>query len=204
MTPIFNVKTGTVSLFEGQNNLGTFQMRGAVTLPCRLQQGGGPAPMPKGVILVAGRNVDTDLVEVFLEREFLTVEPILDQATGRMESPGALSIYMEGWARWFCREYYIHQPDMAEHMHRVELSRIAHLNPKPHLIHVPFGEAREADAALWDRSQRCTLAIPKGGLLAREIARYLAKPDEPTPPAWAAMVLCAGAAMFPPPRKTGK
>lgn len=94
-----------------------------------------------GVAIVAGQDVKSKHITVFEQREFVTVENIINPGTRVVEYVGLSQWLNEMWARYYCDKFYIKQEYETFQNYRLDLIRSAILKHHVQCIEVPWNDA---------------------------------------------------------------
>jgi hypothetical protein len=121
----------------------------------------------KGFIILAGQDVKTKKVHVFEQREFSTVDNVLDN--GLIAFQGIVDFLNTGWSTYFCRKYFWNQPDESTKRYRLDVVRLNTITPKPSFIEAPWADGLDARAIVAKFAKFGWLAIDKDSILADEI-----------------------------------
>lgn len=147
---------------------GEFDIRGGVCWPITYQING--TLESGGHILVAGKNLDSGVVTIFEQQEFMFVEPIINRETQLIEFPGISNFLNNAYANYYCRKYYWHQDPETAKQHRIEITRSQMIKPKPALIEVPWGDgSSDAGHIIWKFVKANRLQYKKGSELHKQL-----------------------------------
>ena len=120
-----------------------FDIRGGICWPVTFRKDGYVDS--QGYILVAGKNLQTGIITIFEQQQFIVVEPIVNQDTQVIEYPGISNFINNAYSTYFCRKYYWHQNFEFSKKWRLDVLRSPVIEPKPQLVEVPWGEDQDAD-----------------------------------------------------------
>lgn len=120
-----------------------FDIRGGICWPVTYRKDGYIDS--QGYIVVAGKNLETGVITIFEQKDFIVVEPIINQDTQIIEYPGISNFINSAFSKYYCRKYYWHQNLELSKKWRLDVSRSPMIEPKPTLIEIPWGEDQDAD-----------------------------------------------------------
>jgi len=172
----YNTDDKSVTLYFPDESHGRYQVRGAVCWPVLFDKFGRMDVM--GYALIAGRNIETNKVTVFEQREFLVISDIVDEK-GLLVIPakeknakiyrGILSWFIDGWAKYRCHSYFYSQPFEVAKKYRTELRRSEAMKPKPQFIDVPWPGEDEALQTVWKALKMKSFRAEKDSILREQL-----------------------------------
>lgn len=124
-----------------------FDIRGGVCWPVTFRKDG--AVDSSGYILVAGLNLENNVITIFEQQSFMVIESIINQESMQIEYPGISNFFNNAFSKYYCGKYYWHQNFELTKKWRLDVLRSPAISPKPHLIEVPWGDDRDADHLIW-------------------------------------------------------
>jgi len=126
---------------------GVFDVRGGVCWPVTYRKDGYVDS--QGFIIVVGKNLNTGVITIFEQQQFLVVEPIRDPETQAITYHGISNFTNNAYSNYYCRKYYWHQNWEFSKKWRLDILRSPAIEPKPILMEVPWGEDQDADHLIW-------------------------------------------------------
>lgn len=135
---------------DDENNLypqAEFDVRGGICWPVTYKLDG--AIDSSGYILVAGLNLEKNVITIFEQQAFMVVEPIIDPDTQQITYQGISNFMNNAFSTYFCGKYYWHQNFELTKKWRLDVLRSPAIAPKPNLVEVPWGDDRDADHLIW-------------------------------------------------------
>jgi len=148
-------KRETVRLFFEDIPSHDFHMRGAVTWP----EGDNP-----GFCLIAGQEVESRVVWVFDEFQFVSIEHWFHQ--GELRERGLVEFLLRCWSDFFCRHFYYQQHEQINKRYLIQCLRSEMIQPKPAFSQVPYVDEDIADNVTREYINLLKMKINKGTLLA--------------------------------------
>lgn len=189
-----NLERGTVILYFKDDDPREFYMRGAVCWPISFIRNG--AVDVNGFILMAGMDVQTGVVQVFEQRDFVVVESIIGKDY-KVEFEGVSRWFNGIWSRYFARDYYWHHEVEQARKYRLEVIRSMVIDPKPQFIEVPWTDSTDADHLIWMLVKTGKLKFESGSQVHRELEIAKEAEKETIPAMHALRCLVMGLGRYP-------
>ena len=173
-----NIERRTTTLFFEEREPLEFYLRGGISWPQIVDR--GDASDFEGFALLGGLNLETQKVEIFEQRPFLTVEHVLEQdpysKTKKIEYHGLGPWFNKCWNKYYAKTFYYHQDTELNKRYLLEVLHSKWINPQPHFPKVPWLDDDEAQMTVWRYVRFKKLVIEKDTQLAKELA--MVKPGE--------------------------
>jgi len=165
----YNEKNDTTVLFFTEAETGNeYYMRGGVCWPITVETAGDKDV--QGCALLGGQDIETKIITIFEQIDFLTIDNIIDDKTQIIEYYGLGSWFNQGWAKYYAKKFFYNQPFEMAKKYRLEIIRSKMIMPNPQIISVPFVEDDEAYHMIWKMIKTKRIRIKKGSLLHEQIA----------------------------------
>lgn len=148
---------------------GRYAMRGAVCWPIVTLS--GMDRVSQGHLIIAGQHLDSGILWVFSDAEFVTVDHVVGEA-GRIEIEGAVTLFNRAWATFFAKVFYFAHPEALHKPYHLQVLRSKLIDPKPTFIDLEADDTVVAQHALWRWMRSGALRIDKDSALAREIGLF--------------------------------
>ncbi len=142
----FNFEDDTSTLYFEDREPGDFFIRGGICWPEMVEIHGDVEVV--GYAVICGKEIKTDTVYVFDQFQFLTIENIIDKATGVMQYPGIAQWLCKNWANYFAQQYFWCQPEELARAYRLEIIRSKMIKPQPFFKEVPWSDDNQATIEL--------------------------------------------------------
>lgn len=183
-----NLDKGTSTLVFG-DQYREFYVLGGICWPTQFKLLDKP-PDIMGYAIVAGKDLETEAVHVFEQREFVTIEHIFNSKQ-MVQYEGLAPWFNTMWSRYYCNKYYFNQPDELSRKHHLDIIRSQTITCRPQIIDIPMPDGKDALHAIWRHVKLGKLTAEKDTPLAEHMG--FAKYDEKaTPPVHALACLLVG------------
>ncbi len=184
-------KFGTVDVRHDLD--GRYRACGAVCWPIANQP---DASLSNGYILGAAESLQTGILHVFMESEFIVIDPIL-RADGGIKYPGLSQWLNEAWAKLACNKFYWTGETETHRTYLLSVIRSRNIEPKPGFIELPKIPEEQAVHSLNTLFTTEQIKINADGKLMEALKVAEVRPGPYPPPILAAITLAAGVQRFP-------
>lgn len=175
-----NAKRRTSTLFFEDREPTEFYLRGGIAWPTIIDR--ADTTDFEGFAILGGYNLETQKVEIFEQRTFMTIEHVLEQdphtKAHKIEYHGLGPWLNRCWNKYYASTLYYHQDTELNKRYFIEVIRSDWIKPKPHFVAVPWLDDDEAQMTVWRYVKFKRLAIETGSQLAKELA--MVQPGEKT------------------------
>lgn len=154
--------------------VGDFDMRGGICWPITYRVDG--AVDSNGYIVVAGKNLETGVITIFEQQDFIVIEPIIDQDTMQITYKGISNFLNNAYANYFCNKYYFHQNLELTKKWRSDVFRCSAIKPKPSIVEIMWDDDRDADHVIFQLIKTRRLRQEKETALFRQLQELKLKP----------------------------
>jgi hypothetical protein len=137
----YDPRSLTSTLYFKEQEFGEYYMRGGICWPMMYDKDGNPDI--QGFAIMAGQDVETGIVHIFEQFEFVTIEHIIGP-DHIFQYHGIAPWFNKCFYRYFGRDFYWHQPDELVRKYRLETIRSKQIEPKPVFIEVPWTDDNDA------------------------------------------------------------
>jgi len=173
VTRHLNEDGSTRLFFDGANDWADYYMRGAICWP---------ALGSNGFIIMAGQEIRSKEITVFYERDFLTIQNILNE-DHTIAFRGIDEFFNNAWSRFFARKYFWHQPWELYRSFKLQITRAKNtINPQPVLVEVTWPDENDIIGLIWKWDQQKKLWVDKNGPITQAID-LASESDRQIPPA---------------------
>jgi len=184
----------TSTLYFRESESGQYMMRGGVCWPIPVDDGGKKDVY--GYILMAGQNVETKLVTIFEQVQFVVIDHIL-RPDRSIEHHGISTWFNRCWSKYFASDFFWHQDNELSRKYLLEIIRSEMIRPKPQLIEVGWSDTEEAKQVIWKFVKLGKLRIEKDSQLYRELEKTKVGEKQTWPAVHALMCCLCGIERFP-------
>jgi len=185
----------TSILYFPNGDSAEFYMRGGICWPITYECRGKMEN--NGFALMAGQDIKTQNIYVFEEISFVTIENILNQATGQIEFHGLSYWFNKVWSEYYARKYFWGQDETLHRRHYLKVIRSPIIEPKPGFIEVPISDPKDVTSSIFQYSQTDKLKIEKESQLAEQIKMIGPESNTQPPSVQALSFLLVGFEMYP-------
>lgn len=147
---------------------GWYEMRGGVCWPVIGEVG------LEGCIVMTGRHVETGVVYVFEEREFVTIDHILDDDE-KIRYEGLCTWFPKIWASYFARRFHQRQHQLTTERYEVQVRRCRPIVPKPVWFDTIWDEDETALAVVYEHDAAGRLKFRSRGPVHLEMQEFQAE-----------------------------
>ena len=165
-----DLDTGCSRLWFGPDSLapsGVYQMAGGICWPLLVRD------VFQGVAILAGRHVATQVIYLFDQREFTTIEHVMS-GDGNIQSHGLAEWFVSNWATYYAHRYYWFQHDEYNALFRLRVHRSPIIEPKPIFIPVHWGDDAHPSLVISDALEQKCLKIRGGSPVQHQLAQQQA------------------------------
>lgn len=163
---------------------GRYRMMGGMFFPSSVPTEAGRNTI-RGYALMAGRHEATKVTYIFEERNWLTVEHILDQATGAIINEGLSSWLNMIWSNYFAQMFSFRQDDETLFRYNIDIARCAMILPKPAFIDAEWNDDMQPVSVVNRELLLGRLKMRRNSILISELDQFRAdeEPDAKKYPA---------------------
>ena len=180
-----NRETSTL-FFRDYDDSSEFYLRGGVYWP---------SAESNGFVLLAGREVQTNMLWVFEEIEFQTIDDVIQD--GQIRFPGVSHFFNKAWAKYYAKLYFWDQPQDLHKRFSLQVYRSNSIEPKPGFIEISLTDKDEAQHIVFEHIRTGRLVLDKESELARQLESTRIDGDSLFPAVEACGRALAGLARFP-------
>jgi hypothetical protein len=179
VSALANAERRTSTLFFEEREPLEFYLRGGIAWPTIVDR--ADSSDFEGFAILGGLNLETNKIEIFEQRNFLTIDHVLEQdphaKTTKIEYHGLGPWFNECWNKYYASTFYYHQDTELNKRYRIEVIRSKWIKqPKPNFVEVPWLDDDEAQMTVWRYVRFNNLVIEKDSQLAKELV--MVKPGE--------------------------
>lgn len=152
-------------------------MRGGICFPMRYQSLTGIAH--HGYAIIAGQDIKTNVVHIFEQMNWVTIDDILEKnITNAVKYPGLSHWFNMGWNKYFMQTYYFSQPDELSRRFRLQVLRSAMINPKPRFVELHIDNKNDLLSSIWHRIKTGMLEIERNSEIANILQETMIEDKE--------------------------
>ena len=189
----YNTIRRTSTLFFADGESAEFYMRGGVCWPVITDR--SDTRDFEGYILMCGQNVQTGVIQVFEQKNFVTIESILKD--GAIAYQGIGPWLNSIWSRYFARDYYWHQEFQLHKRNLLQIIRSPMVDPKPQFIEVPWIDDQEAQMVVWHYVKTGKVQVEKESRLFEDLNIVKTTDKKSIPSVYALQCALIGLEAFP-------
>jgi hypothetical protein len=127
---------------------GRFLVRGGICWPEHYDAG---TDSVRGVALVLGYNLQTDIAYVFEEQAFTCIDHILDPVTRKIDAAGLAPWFNAVFARYMADTFYVSQHDDVRDRWEREVHQSPSIQTPPRLVPCPeWGDVNRGESLIWE------------------------------------------------------
>jgi len=146
-------------------------MRGGICFPFKYESLKGIDN--HGYAVIAGQDFKTDIVHVFEQINWITIDDILSKGASQeslpmntIKYPGLSHWFNMGWNKYFIQTFYFNQPDELSRRFRLQIIRSKMINPKPRFVEIDINNKDDLLSGIWHRIKTGKLEIEKDSEIA--------------------------------------
>ena len=124
----------------------------------------------QGFAVLCGMDVETRVIDVLEQREFLCIEHVLRE-DGTIAVEGIAPWFTLCWSRYYGRSFYWNQPDETNKRYLLEVLRARMADPKPYFVSIGWADFADAQHVLWLAVKMQRLVLDKDSELGRQLQR---------------------------------
>lgn len=124
---------------------GEYYCRGGVCWPVAVRNSDGRSAV--GHAVMVGFNLQTKKYTVFEDREFVCVDPIVEN--GQVTFDGVSNWFNQCWSKYYCQYWYYHQDETTHRTYLLQTIRSQMIQPKPGFIEVPWQDENAVAPMFW-------------------------------------------------------
>ena len=183
----------TSMLYFDEQDPMEFCMRGGICWPIKYEINGRIDT--NGYAVMAGMDVDSKVVYVFEEQQWVTIDHIIRD--NKIEHHGLSQWFNRLWNDYFASKFYFHQPHQLAKRFRLQASRSDMIKPKPKFKELPPTDTDDIVAAIWHIVKEGALKYTKGGLVEEQLKMVKAGDKQVLPAVHALGCALVGLARYP-------
>jgi len=196
--PNFDKGTSTLVFKGEEDNPREFYMIGGICWPVQYELPDQP-PDVLGYAILAGKDLETGIVYVFEQKDFVTIEHIFNEKQ-IVAYHGLAPWFNTIWARYYANRFYFNQSDEISRKYRLDVIRSEMITSRPQMIEVPMPDIKDALHTVWRYAKTKGVKIDADSLLGVHLP--LAKVDKhkrniASPPVHALACMLVGLDRFP-------
>jgi len=150
---------------------GSYQVAGGICWPELI------GDVFNGCAVLGARNVDTKMIYILDQREFTSIDHVLD-AEGRIANIGIAPWFVHNWATYYAYRYYWFQCDEYNKAFRMRIGRSPLIEPRPSLIPTHWGHDDHVQLIIADALAQKQLVIKEATPLHEEMKQHWADPKQ--------------------------
>jgi len=170
----FNTERQTSALYFNEGSPipeGHYYMRGGICFPVPVDGS------ISGYAVMCGRNLVSNVIYVFEEREFFTIDHVIDGEKGGIKLKGLSTWFNDCWTRYYADTFYFHQDHETCQKYRLQVVRSPMIANKPHFVEIKWSDDNQAMHTVFEKDILQQLKYSKDGKVYQQLQEYNADQD---------------------------